>query len=78
VSTSSLKSNSHLSIINQNGVWRFPMLDGGLRGKARFTHPTSDQNPERKPNRLASASAVHQRSISGPGFFEPLMNANIR
>ena len=29
------------------------MLDGGLRGTARFTHPTADQYPERKPNRLA-------------------------
>jgi hypothetical protein len=26
--------------------------DGGLRGKARFTQPTKDQYPERKPNLL--------------------------
>ncbi|MFZ4083237.1 MAG: hypothetical protein ACOYKN_18555, partial [Pirellula sp.] len=28
----------------------YPTLDGQLRGKARFTHPTSDQYQEHKPN----------------------------
>jgi len=51
--------------------WRFdypPMLDGGLRGKARSTHPTSDQSPERNPNRLAAPSAVHPRPSAVPAF----------
>jgi len=35
---------------DQKGVWQFPTLDGGLRGKARFTHPTKNMNAKTHPS----------------------------
>ena len=38
------------AMIERKDVWRFPHVrDGGLRGKARFTHPTENMNAKTHP-----------------------------
>ena len=56
VPPSGLKPNSHSTRYQSKRCLAIPMLDGGLRGKARFTHPTKNNPNALTPQPLGSPS----------------------